>query len=586
MIVLQELLLSNNKEYCMQEMLYRGKTVIFQNNCLTFKNEISFDTYFNMFSSCKWNTYTKISTVSFKISLQGRGKIEVVAGNQDNIKECIIKEIKYNSDKIITIDVLENCPIMHLKDYCYIKILSDGYTSIFNGKYYSNDDIISETKKYALGICTFKRETDVERNIKILIQEILDNKESPLYNLIDIYISDNGNTLPLKKWNQYPFIHIFYNKNYGGSAGFTRTMIESEIYKNDTFYNYIILMDDDILLLPSVFIRLHYFVRVLKDEFKNSIIGGANLNLQKKNIQSETCGFYNAKNGRNIITKQNGLDLCNKENIIFNEKYVNTNFCGWWFSCIPEQVITEQNLPLPLFLHRDDQEYGARTEKKVIGLNGICIWHPKTSGKHPDYIWYYEARNMLIASMSLCPEEMTSKQLKKEMLRMAISSCLAYRYGKAEMILRGYEEFLDGVDNFKKINPEKNHINLIMLSKRDSFLIDKESLLKVKKKSTETKVHILIRIARYFFPSFRDCYVEDECSPSAYVGKRKVFVVNSETKSTYLLEKDWKKTLGIVKKMFVIMRKIDRDYIYIKKEWIEAVKEFKTIDFWKKYLEI
>ena len=222
----------------------------------------------------------------------------------------------------------------------------------------------------------------------------------------------------------------------------------------------------------------------------------------------------------------------------------------------------------------------------MIGLNGICIWHPKTSGKHPDYIWYYEARNMLIASMSLCPEEMTSKQLKKEMLRMAISSCLAYRYGKAEMILRGYEEFLDGVDNFKKINPEKNHINLIMLSKRDSFLIDKESLLKVKKKSTETKVHILIRIARYFFPSFRDCYVEDECSPSAYVGKRKVFVVNSETKSTYLLEKDWKKTLGIVKKMFVIMRKIDRDYIYIKKEWIEAVKEFKTIDFWKKYLEI
>ena len=117
-------------------------------------------------------------------------------------------------------------------------------------------------------------------------------------------------------------------------------------------------------------------------------------------------------------------------------------------------------------------------------------------------------------------------------------------------------------------------------------MIDKESLLKVKKKSTETKVHILIRIARYFFPSFRDCYVEDECSPSAYVGKRKVFVVNSETKSTYLLEKDWRKTLGIVKKMFVIMRKIDRDYIYIKKEWIEAVKEFKTIDFWKKYLEI
>ena len=42
--------------------------------------------------------------------------------------------------------------------------------------------------------------------------------------------------------------------------------------------------------------------------------------------------------------------------------------------CIRDRVITEQNLPLPLFLHRDDQEYGARTEKKVIGLNGICIW--------------------------------------------------------------------------------------------------------------------------------------------------------------------------------------------------------------------
>lgn len=586
MITLQEMQLFD-KGYCAKDMLYRcGNEVVIENGSLSFKNEISFDTYFNMFSSDKWRAYTRILTVSFDISIQGNGKIEFIIGSRKDGEEYVIKNVEYNCDRIMPIVVLENFPVADMKDYCYVRIISNGYTSIYNGKYYSNDAVVPDKLKYACGICTFKREVDLENNLNTLIEDILENEQSPLYNLIDVYISDNGKTLPLKKWEKYPSIHISYNKNYGGSAGFTRTMIESGIYNDNTLYNYIILMDDDILLWPTVLIRLNCFARVLKSEFKNNIIGGANLDLHKRNIQTETCGFYNAINGRNIITKQNGLNLSIKENVIFNDADVSTNFSGWWFSCIPNDIISEKNLPLPLFIHRDDQEYGARNGKEAIGLNGICIWHPRTSGKHPDYLWYYESRNMLIASMSLCPDKMTTIQIKKDVLRMVLSSCLAYRYGKAEMILRGYEEFLNGVNNFKKLDPEKNHLNLIASSKRDWFIIEKSDLVKIKRKTDEDTIPVLIRVLRYFLPSFGKCYVEDECTPSAYIGKRKVVVVNMETKKSYFLEKNWGKTITIIKKMVAIMRKFDKNYTCLKKEWIEAVREFKTIDFWKDYLEI
>lgn len=166
-----------------------------------------------------------------------------------------------------------------------------------------------------MGICTFKRETDVERNIKILIQEILDNKESPLYNLIDVYISDNGNTLPLKNGINirlfiYSIIRIMVVVQDLQEQWLNQRSIKWYILQ--LYY----LMDDDILLLPSVFIRLHYFVRVLKDEFKNSIIGGANLNLQKENIQSETCGFYNAKMG-GILLQNKMVWICVIKKILF-----------------------------------------------------------------------------------------------------------------------------------------------------------------------------------------------------------------------------------------------------------------------------
>ena len=35
-------------------------------------------------------------------------------------------------------------------------------------------------------------------------------------------------------------------------------------------------------------------------------------------------------------------------------------------------------LPIPAFIHFDDIEYGVRhSDKGVILINGICVWHPQ-----------------------------------------------------------------------------------------------------------------------------------------------------------------------------------------------------------------
>ncbi|MEI3199181.1 MAG: hypothetical protein V8S12_01795 [Lachnospiraceae bacterium] len=59
-----------------------------------------------------------------------------------------------------------------------------------------------------------------------------------------------------------------------------------------------------------------------------------------------------------------------------NEQELATEYTGWWYTCIPLRCIDNDNLPLPIFIHRDDVEYGLRVgKKKFIFLNGIGVWH-------------------------------------------------------------------------------------------------------------------------------------------------------------------------------------------------------------------
>ncbi|MDQ9768331.1 hypothetical protein RFZ33_14760, partial [Acinetobacter baumannii] len=60
-------------------------------------------------------------------------------------------------------------------------------------------------------------------------------------------------------------------------------------------------------------------------------------------------------------------------------------------------MATRDNLPIPLFLHHDDIEYGIRNrDQGIVFLNGIGVWHKGFEQTFPGVNVYYDVRNTLI----------------------------------------------------------------------------------------------------------------------------------------------------------------------------------------------
>lgn len=179
----------------------------------------SFDTYFNGLSVEKWKKYTNIEEFSLVLELKGHFEVKLINleltdkfvnidSNQSyNVRngDCVSGvSYKIISDNIIDTDEIQRFEFPY-KLYEYrgilsfqLKSLKDG--SVFYGGYYDgkiDSEKIKETN-IAINICTFKRDAFVLRNINILKENIIDNPNNCLSQHLQVYISDNGHTLPIK----------------------------------------------------------------------------------------------------------------------------------------------------------------------------------------------------------------------------------------------------------------------------------------------------------------------------------------------------------------------------------------------------
>jgi len=442
--------------------------------------------------------------------------------------------------------------------------------------------------RIACCICTFRREAFVKRNVEMMIRELMDNPKSALYGRMEIYIADNGRTLPADFFHYHPCVHILPNPNYGGSAGFTRNMIEAVLYRTGASFSHLILMDDDILLLPEVLERTYVLLGVMKAAYRTCVLGGAMLLLEEPDIQAEACGHYELLTGSNRHSPRERMNLSVRENLILNESEEDANFSGWWYSCIPAETIREDNLPLPLFIHRDDQEYGLRMGKPVIQMGGICIWHPSPAGKHAEYILYYDMRNMLIAAMNHYPDRLSGRALKRLLAVKTIQYCLGYRYSGALMCLRGCEDFCRGYGWFLNMDPEQLHQELLEQTKFQWVPVTEEEMRAgcVKKPEEERHIGAAAKIWRYLFPSAKICYAEAGCNYPSYLGYRKVVCLNAERNQGYRLSMSWKMTFRVMGKLLKVCRRIDSEYDRACREWEEGVDALQSLEFWKRYLKI
>lgn len=604
-MILQQILFPK-EDICKEtELYYRHPSKQFGNKFILPPNQtISFNTYFNSFSIEKWNEYTFIENLSLNLKATGKCRIDLYEATLTNGEvqtRLLESKDKYSKENEITLSFPD---VRNLRGICYFTITSDDVPCEITDGFYGTeiDSKLINRVKIGIGICTYKREQFILKNLKAIQDTILDNPESELRDNLEIIVSDNGETLQNYNYS-HPKVKIFPNINAGGSGGFTRCMIEAIKAQEKLNLTHFLLMDDDIVLDPAVLTRTYKLLQLLKKEHQDKLLGGIMLKIEKPYEQLEK-GAKRLSNFCKEWCIRNNPDFNLSE---FNEVLTNelTNsavpdYNGWWYCCIPIHYVTPCNLPLPFFIHCDDMEYDYRIGKEIILINGIAVWH-SLQNKYSPTLAYYDIRNRLIASFIRDSAQCTSilKVIKYILLHYISFSC-RYMYLDWNIFSLSIKDLCKGAVAFRQIDPIQLHSSLAkktVIEKRDcngikkDFFSDKEIDAIYKKMegfSFSQKVLLIISILNAFVPvgSRTPICINNLCFQSFWKRRFIVWKCNENSDEGVCLKKSPIKALRAFFDMLALQLLIIRKWNRVKKEYIAAVSELTSIEFWKKYLKL
>lgn len=452
---------------CTEESLYfrrEGADFAWANKRINFHRGgiTRFDTYFNGFSIEKWDKYADIGSLYIKLKLYGDFRVTVVRKEKylGEIFTEFLAEKEFScadgEEVRVTFDIKKPLGMISFVLFCK----SEG--GIFYSGEYRTDKEPSNEVKLALDICTFRRENFIKTNIRNLYNAVT-SKFPALLGKITAFVIDNANTLKKEEIEYGGFARLIYNRNLGGSGGFTRGIVEV-LKANDggEGFTNILLTDDDIVIEPETIYRTYTLMSYLKERYKTAFIGGAMLRLDRQNIQTEAGGVWNA--GR-LISLKHGLNLSDTEACLYNEVEEKAEYNAWWYCAMPLSLINYQNLPMPVFIRGDDVEYGLRNMKNLILMNGICVWHEPFENKYSSSMFYYIMRNRLIDN-AVSGISFPMEEFFKELSELVIRELIGYRYANVLLTFKGIYDFLKGPDWILEQDPEEVNKEIMNLGYR------------------------------------------------------------------------------------------------------------------------
>lgn len=551
--------------------------------------KVAFDTYFNGLSIEKWKKYTIVNQVSATVEIEGHFLITLCSKiflHGEVIKKELARE-EFNASKKTRYSLsFENADKGML--YFEIESLEDG--SVFYGGYYEDTAITEAVRQPKIGIdiCTFKREKFIENNISLLNKNIFNNNNSNLKDKLEVFISDNGKTLDIDKLSN-EHIHIVQNKNTGGAGGFTRGLME--ILKDDNKYGitHALLMDDDIIIDTESIEKTYTILSILKDEYEDAFIGGAMLRNDKQNMQVESGASWNAGE---LVSNKSNLNMNVTWDCLMNEIEEYTEFNAWWYCCFPMKVVSEENLPLPIFIRGDDLEYGLRNMKNLILMNGICVWHEPFENKYSSFLEYYIIRNRLIDNTFHFPG-WGKKELKKAVWEQWKGEVKRYRYKNVYLHTRGVSDYLRGTKFLLNTDGEQLHQEIMAAGYKavpvseisEPFHYKDYQASRTMKKNP---IHDIIRrltFNGYLLPAGRTRTVSMAQSTAYNVWRaKKVVYYDVTANKAFECERNYKQLVLTFLLVLGLNIQIDLKYDKAKKDYQKNGYKLKNIKFWKRYL--
>ena len=636
-------------------MMHRGERLAYDPNEVTWtlsKGYIECFSYFNSLSVKKWDRYT--SAIRYNLHLKIKGKFwlqffghwlepkddlngkkttqtldeqldEIRLLNIGDIQKRdlihkVIREAKINKEEF-SVRYYDSNHYADAEDEAYefvfpaeydkssvlgfvLTAAPDSKCVIYSG-YWSAECVECFLNPVDISLCTttYNREEYITENIKLLKNEILFGLGSTgmdeISNHFYINVVDNGRTLDPEEFNSYR-LRIHHNPNTGGAGGFTRGMIETLGLCEDDDFNasHIILMDDDVLILPESLKRTYALLRLVKKDYKEHFISGAMLFLEHMNRQQEDLGFMSEDLNACIALKPE-MQMHLFQDVLRNEEdfSIHNQYAGWWYCCIPMKYIKHDNLSLPLFYRADDIEFSIRNKANFISLNGIGIWHSSFWVKFNDCLEYYlflrnylftKAVSGLYENIDIC----------KRMDKLFFSAIRCFHYIGAEFILDAYEDYLKGPDFFIHSNAEK---------------VVKEHLAKNEKMQSISNFNIPVDLDRLYdnvalYENDHELYIssnnghelpdylliDDSNIPSIHYilfespGKqflrKKVLFVNPHNKTAVLRTMDKEKYKKLMIRYNVLIERYKNENDLLTNEYRKHSSKLYSSGFWNEYL--
>lgn len=557
----------------------------------------SFATYFNSLSIEKWKKYTTIGTVSAVLRM--KGKFEVSLENKEIINNVVytktlgrrIVESQETEEFVFPFNSYEYRGI-----YCFTLRALEDKSVFYGGRYEADVTGKLWDTNIAVNICTFKREPFVRRNMDILRQMIFDNPSHPLKDHLRIYISDNGQSLPVEEIAS-EHVRIVPNKNVGGAGGFARGMMEVMSHMDSFPATHVLMMDDDVIIETESLFRTYAMLRCRKPEYEDMFVGGAMLRLDNQAIQVESGASWNAGA---LISNKSGFDLTEIESVLHNEEEEYVEFNAWWYCCMPMHLVNDSNLPLPIFIRGDDLEFGLRNMKTLVLLNGICVWHEAFENKYSSFLQYYILRNLLYDNALHFPKYSLSQFLKR-LYASVLREVAYYRYKNVELLFRGVNDFFKGVDFLKNTDGEALHKE-IMSSGYKAVPVEQlsnvayrmgaywESMAEGDQESRLHRIFRLLTINGYLLPAKS---VEGKnvrvvsmalCRPVNFYRQKVVLNYDPVSHKGFVTRKSMGKALGAACGLISMTFKSMFCFKSSMKKFREEYAQISDAEFWNKYL--
>jgi galactofuranosylgalactofuranosylrhamnosyl-N-acetylglucosaminyl-diphospho-decaprenol beta-1,5/1,6-galactofuranosyltransferase len=550
--------------------------------------KVSTNSYFNSYYESFYAKYTNLETLEYWLKLSGEFEISIYreVNGQTNRELISSQKLEGVGSDFIKVKLP---PANQGRIYFEIVCLSQKGT--FKEGLIATSQQPTQEVRLAIITCTYKKEDYIKDTVNTIVQDRLLQTKS-----WQIFVVDNGQTLTAADF-PHPKVQFIPSRNVGGSGGFTRGLIEAL----QESYTHFLFMDDDIELDSESIYRLFALYEYGKSDFA---VAGSMLDLVKKHLIYEA-GLLYAKNHNDefkpfsITALKHNLDIQNSESLNHLLVDEDVDLGGFYFFAFSRKVVEKIGMPLPFFVKMDDLEFCLRIKQlgeKIVAFPSIGVWHLTFFNKAS--LWdYYYYRNDLITHAIHKPLKYVNAIIY--FTKHLILSLLLFDYNHAEILVKAFEDCVQGSDVLKSKDPEVLHKEVLALSKsyktqtvQSNYSPPHSQVYQKTTASSLKKIVSLLTLNGHLLPDFLTS--DDDVflwqSPD-YAGqrskafaKKRVLIFKEENKCLFQNEIDKLAGIKLLTKWLKVVARNSVNWYSIRKEWKSASNELSSLVFWQQYL--